>query len=483
MRVTVASAPLARASPALGAPPDSPPAGSGAGENFGEIVAEGVGARMYAQTPLLHAHRGEGLEPFRPRRVDGVLTPEHHLRYYMPLGVDMAGTNSADIVFVIDTSRSMAPCIEGVKRHISTFVDVFKSDPSNTWDLRLDFVAHNDTLQEARAAGADKDFRERVVAAGGAYDNVDVRATLIWSDITDLDLHVWTPAGERIYFGEKRSSCGGELDIDRNVGESSATRQPVENIRWLKDTAKPGEYVVSVMNFSNRTSGSVVRARLEVVVAGQVRHIDVEVPARHRAEVEVTRFTFDPRVCAASAGPASGGPGAFRARSCFEDPLLRALYGAGQGRFFTTDLAAFQRGVGTLPTGGNESPLVALDCALDMPWRARRQTHRIVVFLTDEPVEGGNRQEESLRKISDIISKMHTLKVMLFLVSPDSAGFESLAAADKCEWEVVDGGDGLASVDFAKLLTAIAKSISRSQTPLGAPPPEARRALFGQDRW
>ncbi len=394
----------------------------------------------------------------------------------------MAGTNSADIVFVLDTSRSMEPCIEGVKRHISTFVDVFKNDPNNTWDLRLDFVAHDDTLQEARAAGVDKDFRERVVAAGGTYDNVDVRATLIWSDTTDLDLHVKAPSGERVYFGEKRSSCGGELDVDRNVAAVTATRQPVENVRWLKGTAKPGEYVVEVMNFSNRTTGTSVRARVEIVVGGAVRHLDVEVPARDRAHIEVTRFTFNPAAATANA-PVTGGPGAFRARSCFEDPLLPALYGAGQGRFFTTDIAAFQRSVGALRTGDNESPLVALDCALDMPWRGRRQTHRIVVFLTDEPVEGGNRQAESLAKIPQIIAKMHTLKTMLFLVSPDSEGFEQVAQADKCEWEVVTGGDGLASVDFAKLLTAIAKSISRSQTPLGAPPPEASRALFGQDRW
>jgi len=371
----------------------------------------------------------------------------------------------------------MEPCIDGVKRHITQFVDVFKNDANTTWDLRLDFVAHNDTLQEDRVSGADKDFRERVVAAGGAYDNVDVRATLIWSDTTDLDLHVIPPSGDRIYFGNKRSSCNGELDVDRNV--FGDTTQPVENVRWLKGTAEPGEYIVEVMNFNNRTSGSMVRARVEIVFGGSARHFNIDVPARSSATVEVTRFTFNPTTATA----AIGATGAFRARSCFEDPLLPALYGTGQGRFFTTDIGEFQRAVGTLRTGDNESPLVALDCALDMPWRARRQTHRIVILLTDEPVEGGNRQVESLSKVDQLVNKMHTLKTMLFLVSPDSEGFERIATADKCEWEVVEGGDGLASVNFAKLLTAIAKSISRSQTPLGAPPPEASRALFGQNRW
>ena len=66
------------------------------------------------------------------------------------------------------------------------------------------------------------------------------------------------------------------------------------------------------------------------------------------------------------------------------------------------------------------------------------------------------------------------------MVTPDSEGFEMLSAQDKCGWDVVAGGDGLARVNFEKLLTAIAKSISKSQTPLGAPPPVVQRALFGQ---
>ena len=375
----------------------------------------------------------------------------------------------------------MEPCIEGVKRHITSFVDVFQNDANSSWDLRLDFLAHWDEAMEARAAGVDKDFRERVVAAGGTYDNVDVRASLIWHNRNDLDLHVITPGGERIFFGDKRSGCGGELDVDRNV--SGNTTQPVENVRWLTGKAPAGRYRVLVRNYKHHESrGTATPFRVEVVNGGKVEHFDCTMPARvtgDASEMEITSFVFDPRAPKLPA-PTDGG---FVARSLFNDPLLPALYSGSQGRFFTSEVREFQRALGEITTGHNESPLVALDCALDFSWRPRRQTHRIVVFLTDEPVEGGNRQEDSMRLAPQIIEKLHTLKVMLFLVAPDSAGFEEISSADKSEWEVVAGGDGLGSVDFQKLLTAIAKSISRSQTPLGAPPPTARRALFGQDRW
>lgn len=97
------------------------------------------------------------------------------------------------------------------------------------------------------AAGIDGEFRRRVEAAGGQYEDVDVRATLIWNNRNDLDLIAYTPTGFRMYFGDKRDGRGGYLDIDRNI--SGETTEPVENIRWPLGKAPAGRYTICVWNF------------------------------------------------------------------------------------------------------------------------------------------------------------------------------------------------------------------------------------------
>src|SRR5207253_1562968 len=93
-------------------------------------------------------------------------------------------------------------------------------------------------------SGVDAEIRERVRAAGGMHEGVDIRASLLWNNRNDLDLHVITPRGEHVYFASKRATCGGWLDVDMNVrGE---TTKPVENTRWAKGAAKRGHYRIYV---------------------------------------------------------------------------------------------------------------------------------------------------------------------------------------------------------------------------------------------
>ena len=164
--------------------------------------------------------------------------------------------------------------------------------------------------------------------------------------------------------------------------------------------------------------------------------------------------------------------------------LVRALYQVReQSSFFTTDLDVFQKRMEELEVVGDEATLVALDFALDFPWRPRSQSRRVVVCLTDEPLETGAIVDQQLAQLPKLIDKIQNLGVMLFLVAPDSEAYSRLAEVDKSEYQVVHtANDGLRSVDFSKVLTHIGKTISYSNAQSGdeptRPPP-----LFNQDQW
>ena len=88
---------------------------------------------------------------------------------------------------------------------------------------------------------------ERVMNAGGKIG--EVTFSLAWENYNDLDLHVVTPSGEEIYFRNRRSGDGGELDVDKNVRYPD-TREAVENVRWLNNSPE-GEYRVFVHYYAN----------------------------------------------------------------------------------------------------------------------------------------------------------------------------------------------------------------------------------------
>ena len=74
----------------------------------------------------------------------------------------MAGRETADIVFCIDASGSMASAIDGVKKNIKKLVDSLESTPNTTWDVRFDFLAYSNVderdnyrLESVKTSGKD----------------------------------------------------------------------------------------------------------------------------------------------------------------------------------------------------------------------------------------------------------------------------------------------------------------------------------------
>lgn len=159
------------------------------------------------------------------------------------------------------------------------------------------FFIYPKTSMQERRADIDAEIEQRVRAAGGQYDNVDVRISLLWNTRDDLDLHVLTPSGEEIWYNNKASRCGGVLDVDRNVrGE---TLKPVENVRWAKGRAHKGTYSVMVQTYRfHEKAQRPVDFRVEVEAGGQVTHYTGVMSPKGEtgrdSDQLVVSFDFDP---------------------------------------------------------------------------------------------------------------------------------------------------------------------------------------------
>jgi hypothetical protein len=152
---------------------------------------------------------------------------------------------------------------------------------------------------DERRRNVDAEIQQRVKAAGGRYEGVDVRASLMWNNTNDLDLHVVAPSGERIFFNHKRSKCGGWLDVDMNVG--GETTKPVENVQWAKDTAPEGDYRVVVRNYTfHEPKHEPTSFIVELEVNGDVQHFEGVISPNGetgpKSDMEAFAFRFDATV-------------------------------------------------------------------------------------------------------------------------------------------------------------------------------------------
>ncbi|MBC7813548.1 MAG: SH3 domain-containing protein [Burkholderiales bacterium] len=77
-----------------------------------------------------------------------------------------------------------------------------------------------------------------------------VEMTLTWSANADLDLHVYEPNGDEIWFGRTVTSSGGELSSDENI-ECVGTGSYTETVQWPRGGALFGDYRVSVDVFDD----------------------------------------------------------------------------------------------------------------------------------------------------------------------------------------------------------------------------------------
>jgi len=99
----------------------------------------------------------------------------------------------------------------------------------------------------------DQDEFEKQVPDRPKPSSGDVQILLSWNNYNDLDLYCVDPSGTTIYYGNKLSPSGGQLEIDMNAG-SSRSNEPIEHIYWPKGKAPAGQYQVFLNHCSIKDS-------------------------------------------------------------------------------------------------------------------------------------------------------------------------------------------------------------------------------------
>lgn len=179
---------------------------------------------------------------------------------------------------VLPTATSIDLLVQN--KHAGNFVSL----TANEDDKAARLFKWNNRFAWSYDGNITDSIRERVKKAGGNVDG-KLRFSLSWDNTDDLDLHVYTPNGTRIYFGH-RNGQGGKLDVDAN-GIDGMRDDPVENVAFV-DPAD-GVYKVQVRQYCKRSSSN-VGFTLQVATEGEVQEFKYERAVSSGAVVVVGHF-------------------------------------------------------------------------------------------------------------------------------------------------------------------------------------------------
>ncbi len=137
-------------------------------------------------------------------------------------------------------------------------------------DTDSDGIGETDQISTGEDPDAECNSPDDCGAGQTCFEGVCVgmgtlRISLSWSAVTDLDLHLLVPNGDRISF-QNQVTPYGELDVDDCVAGECVNPDGVhvENI-FLESNAPRGEYQVKVVNFDGAAT-----AQYDIEVAGAV---------------------------------------------------------------------------------------------------------------------------------------------------------------------------------------------------------------------
>jgi hypothetical protein len=165
------------------------------------------------------------------------------------LSVINGGTATVPITGAASFQR-IAIAIDGIEDFYELFL------PAGTTTAQL-FITFAQSLPEGTlplliaAADANVNYgpKKSVTATVTKVGAGEVQISVSWDSPSDVDLHVITPSGDEIYYGNQ-SAAGGTLDLDSNAG-CSIDNVNNENVTWPSGASPSGTYTVLVDYWSS----------------------------------------------------------------------------------------------------------------------------------------------------------------------------------------------------------------------------------------
>lgn len=224
----------------------------------------------------------------------------------------LAGGSNPISIITPDNATDIIVGVEGHKGYFSVPVGTqtgnvpMSTSASNTTSMQLligreiteGFTLSFAALNSLGQVGAYKQLEVNYLEAGTGKLHI----SLSWDQENDVDLHLIEPNGERIYYGNRSSLNGGELDLDSNPA-CQIDNINNENIFYEEDSdviIEYGEYEVQVdlyaaCNITDATNiimsvyyGNALIATTE----GQNPHTGVLMPSDYGDYISIMKFNI-----------------------------------------------------------------------------------------------------------------------------------------------------------------------------------------------
>jgi hypothetical protein len=124
---------------------------------------------------------------------------------------------------------------------------------------------------------------------GCGYQSGNIQVTVAWNSSSDVDLHVYDPSGQEVYYGNRQIPSGGHLDHDANAACSVAP-PTVENVYWDNPNPPRGTYRAEVRAYDMCNMGQ-TPVTLSISVGGRIQGT-YQYTLTHRGDLFQIPFTI-----------------------------------------------------------------------------------------------------------------------------------------------------------------------------------------------